>query len=235
MFEVATIKQVESAAKSGRFIKMQGVNRFIEKDYTLKLLIAAAYDLSPRTIIGGPGWINSEHFDIQAVTPGDVRPTHDEQMSMLRSLLDERFKLRSHREPKEFSIYVLELAKGGPKLKSTAHAEEPPVMGPAVVYPQRIVLPARNAKVAELASILQRAILDRPVMDQTGLSGRYDFDLEWAPDETQFGGEVPTASATAPSPPLFQAVEQELGLRLRATKGPVAALVVDKAEQPTAN
>src|SRR6201999_2548396 len=132
--EVATIKPADSSA-NGRYIKMEGNNRFVEKYYTLQLLIAAAYDLNPRTISGGPAWINSEHYDIQAVTPGDQRPDHDEQMSMLRSLLTERFKLAFHREPKEFSIYALEVAKGGPKLKATAaSADDPVVVGPAVVY-----------------------------------------------------------------------------------------------------
>jgi uncharacterized protein (TIGR03435 family) len=235
-FEVATVKPVDSEPKSGRFITMQGTNRFVEKDYTLKLLIAAAYDLNPRTISGGPAWMGTDHYDILAVTPGDVRPNHDEQMSMLRNLLNDRFKLTFHREPKEFSIYVLEVAKNGPKLKaSAAGPDEPVVVGPGVVYPQRIVLPGRNATMGNFVSLLQRAILDRPVVDQTGLSGRYDFDLEWAPDETQFGGDVPPASAAATSPPLFEAIQQELGLKLEATKGPVDALVVDTAERPAAN
>jgi uncharacterized protein (TIGR03435 family) len=235
-FEVATVKAADSDAKSGRYITMQGANRFVEKDYTLKLLIAAAYDLNPRTISGGPAWITTDHYDIQAVTPGDVRPDHDEQMSMLRSLLADRFKLTFHREPKVFSIYQLELAKNGPKLKeSTARPDDPVVVGPGVVYPQRIVLPGRNATMGNFVSLLQRAILDRPVVDKTGLSGRYDFDLDWAPDETQFGGDVPPATATATSPPLFEAIQQELGLKLEATKGPVDALVVDTAERPAAN
>jgi uncharacterized protein (TIGR03435 family) len=235
-FDVATVKPVDSDAKSGRYITMQGTNRFVEKDYTLKLLIAAAYDLNPRTISGGPAWIGTDHYDILAVTPGDVRPDHDEQMTMLRSLLTDRFKLTFHREPKVFSIYQLELAKNGPKLKeSTAHPDDPVVVGPGVVYPQRIVLPGRNATMGNFVSLLQRAILDRPVVDKTGLSGRYDFDLEWAPDETQFGGDVPPATAAATSPPLFEAIQQELGLKLEATKGPVDALVVDTAERPAAN
>jgi uncharacterized protein (TIGR03435 family) len=72
-------------------------------------------------------------------------------------------------------------------------------------------------------------------VDKTGLSARYDFDLEWAPDETQFGGDVPAASADAPSAPLFSAVQQQLGLRLVPTRGLVDALIVDKAERPSAN
>jgi uncharacterized protein (TIGR03435 family) len=235
-FEVATVKPADSGPKSGRYIVMQGTNRFVEKDYTLKLLIAAAYDLNPRTISGGPAWLSDDHYDILAVTPGEVRPNHDEQMSMLRSLLADRFKLTFHREQKVFSIYELQVAKGGPKLKETAsHPDDPAVVGPGVVYPQRIVLPGRNATMGNFVSLLQRAILDRPVVDKTGLSGKYDFDLEWAPDETQFGGDVPPVSAAAPSPPLFEAIQQQLGLRLEATKGPVDALVVDTAERPTAN
>jgi uncharacterized protein (TIGR03435 family) len=234
-FEVATIKPVDPDAKAGRYIIMQGAHRFVEKAYTLKLLIAAAYDLNPRTISGGPGWIESDHYDIVAVTPGEVRPTHEEQMSMLRNLLTDRFKLTFHREQKVFSIYELEVAKNGPKLKaSTASPDDPPALI-STVYPQRIVLPARNATMGDLVSLMQRAMLDRPVVDKTGLTGRYDFDLEWAPDETQFGGEVPVASADAPGLPLFSAIQQQLGLRLEATRGPVAALVVDKAERPSAN
>lgn len=234
-FDVATIKPVDHDPKSGRYITMQGVNRFVEKDYTLKLLIAAAYNLNYKAIAGGPGWIESDHYDILALTPGEVRPTHDEQMSMLRSLLADRFKLTFHREQKDFSIYELEIAKGGSKLKpSTAPPDDPPQLI-STVYPQRMLLPARNVTMSDLVSLMQRAMLDRPVVDKTGLTGRYDFDLEWAPDETQFGGEVPTASAEAPSPPLFSAIQQQLGLKLEATRGPIAAIVVDSAERPSAN
>ena len=234
-FEVATVKPVGSDAKSGRYIKMVDDHRFVAKDYTLKLLIAAAYELNPKTISGGAGWAGDDHYDIEAVTGGDVRPTHDEQMKMLRALLSERFHLTFHREPKEFSIYALEVAKSGAKLTATATPNAPPVMGPGVVHPQQVVLPARNATVGDLASLLQRAVLDRPVVDRTELGARYDFDLEWAPDESQFGGDVTATTATSPSPPLFQAIQEQLGLVLRATKAPVSALVMDGAEKPSAN
>ena len=233
-FDVATIKQTPEGEK-GRFFKMQGTHRWIATNFTLKLLIGLAYDLNPKTIEGGPAWVDSTHFNIEAVTPGDVAPNRAEQMAMLRTLLADRFQLTFHRKPKEFSIYVLEVAKNGPRLKqSTAPADDPSsVIG--VVYPQRIKLPARNATMGDFTAMLQRAVLDRPVVDKTGLTRRYDFDLEWAPDESQFGGDIPAAAADAPSPPLFVAIQEQLGLRLEAIRGPVDELIVDRAAEPSAN
>jgi uncharacterized protein (TIGR03435 family) len=234
-FDVATIKPVESNAKSARFITMQSTHRFVERDYTLKLLIAAANSLSPRTISGGPEWVESEHYDIVAITPGEIRPTREEQMSMLRGLLADRFKLTFHREQKTFSIYALEVTKNGPKFKQSTSSPDDPAALISTVYPQRILLPARNTTMSEFASLMQRAVLDRPVVDKTGLTGKYDFDLEWAPDETQFGGDVTPASADTPAAPLFSAIQQQLGLRLEATRGSVEALIIDKVEKPLAN
>lgn len=234
-FEVATVKPVESTPKSARYIVMDGLHRFVEKDYTLKLLIAAAYNLNPKAVSGGPSWIESDHYDILALTPGETQPSHDQQMAMLRTLLADRFKLAFHHEPKVFSLYALEIAKGGSKLKpSTAPATEQPALI-STVYPQRILMPARNASMADFVSVLQRAILDRPVVDKTGLTGRYDFNLEWAPDESQFGGDLSPAPSDPSVPPFFTALQQQLGLRLEATRGPIETIVVNHAERPSAN
>jgi uncharacterized protein (TIGR03435 family) len=234
-FEVATIKPVPPAQKTGRYITMQSTNRFLAKYYTLKLLIAAAYDVSPKVISGGPSWADDDHFDIVALTPGDTRPSRPEQMAMLRSLLADRFSLGFHREEKEFSIYVLEVNKGGPKLKESAEPPGEEAQLVSTVYPDHLHLPAKNATMGEFVSLLQRALLDRPVVDRTGLTGRYDFDLDWAPDETQFGGDIPAAPSDTPSPPFFTAIEQQLGLRIEATRGMVQALVIDRADPPSAN
>src|ERR1035441_6010669 len=99
-FEVATVKPVDADAKAGRMFKMEGTHRWTATNFTLQALLALAYDLNPRTISGGPGWIDSQHFDIEAVTPGDVAPTRMEQMQMLRALLVERFALKFHKEEK---------------------------------------------------------------------------------------------------------------------------------------
>ena len=129
----------------------------------------------------------------------------------------------------------MEVAKGGPKLHAAADANAPATVGPGIAYPERVELPGRNATVGELASLLQRAILDRPVVDRTGLTGRYDFMLIWAPNDSEFGGAGPKAPENAPSPPLFEALQQQLGLRLEAMRGAVDALVVDGVEKPTGN
>jgi uncharacterized protein (TIGR03435 family) len=234
-FEVAAIKPTQVHAKQSRFMTMQSADRFVVEDYSLRSLIAAAYDLNPKAVLGGPAWVDNDHFDILALTPGRNRPTHDEQMTMLRALLADRFHLNFHRRQKMMSVYELEKDKGGAKLKATSASATDPSNLISVVYPGRIVLPARNATMSEFASILQRAILDRPVLDRTGLNGRYDFNLQWAPDETQFGGEIPAAPANAQDPPFFTAIREQLGLRIEHTRGPVEALVIDRAEPPSPN
>jgi uncharacterized protein (TIGR03435 family) len=233
-FDVATVKPIEADAKAGRFFKMEGQNRWIATNFTLKNLIALAYDLNPRTISGGPSWVDSQQFNIEAITPGDVRPIRLEQMQMLRALLVERFKLTFHRQLKEFSIYELSIAKGGPKLKPAANPDDPPQLI-GVVYPGKIEVPATSVTMDDFVAMLQRATLDRPTLNKTGLAGKYDFTLTWAQDETQYGGEVPKAPEDAQSPPLFTAIQEQLGLKLEPTHGMVSALVIDNADHPLSN
>jgi uncharacterized protein (TIGR03435 family) len=104
-----------------------------------------------------------------------------------------------------------------------------------VVSPLLVRLPGRNATMADLASVLQRAALDQPVLDQTGLSARYDFDLEFTPDETVFGGSLGRGADDAAKPGLLAAISQQLGLRLAATRGSVEALVIDRVARPSEN
>jgi len=234
-FEVAVIKPAPSDSP-GRYIRMQSTNRFFAKGMTLKQLVAAAYSLNPKEIFGGPEWTDTDHYDTVAKTPGQVEPNPDEQMAMLRKLLADRFQLAFHREQKEMPIYALTVAKSGPKLqKSTAPVDEQPYLI-TVVLPDHLRLPARNATIGQFAATMRHAWLDRPVVDRTGISGRYDFVLEWTPDETQFGGELHLpANPDNPEPDLFAAVQQQLGLRLEATRGPTEILVIDRVKQPSEN
>jgi uncharacterized protein (TIGR03435 family) len=217
---------------------MQTAQQFVARNHGLNTLIAAAYNLSPQAISGAPKWVISDHYDILAKTPGEVRPNLDEQMSMLRNLLADRFKLTHHLQQKELAIYALSVAKNGPKLKESALAPDASPEGPPplffVLSPDFARLPARYATMSEFASVLQRSPLDRPVLDQTGLSGRYDFDLEFAPDETLWGGILPRP-ANSDKPSLFEAMREQLGLRLEATRGPAQTLVIDHVERPCEN
>lgn len=235
-FEVATIKRADPDL--ARFIKMQSANRFVAHNHALRTLIAAAYDLPPDAISGGPSWVDSDRWEVLAKTPGDVRPQLDEQMAMLRSLLSDRFKLAFHRESKELSIFALTLAPGGAKLKDSTISPDATPAGPPlvafVVSPAVVRLPARYTTMGEFASLLQRSPLDRPVVDRTGLHGRYDFDLEFAPDESLWGGMLPRPE-NSDKPSLLRAMQEQLGLKLESTRGPIDVLVIDRVERPTSD
>jgi len=234
-FEVATIKPTPPDFRA-RYYTMQGAHQFVAKGYMVRFLVSAAYNLPPRAISGGPDWIDVERYDILASTPGDTRPNLEQQMAMVRTLLAERFSLKFHTEPKEFPVYVLTVAKGGSKLKETATPDAQP-MFTSTVYPgDRIVLPARNLTMSQFASTLQRAILDRPVLDKTGLPGPYDFDLEWTYDDTQFGGNLPPlADQTSGKPNFLAALQEELGLKLESSRAAVDAIVIDAVQKPSEN
>src|SRR5579871_223232 len=236
-FEVATIKLADPAYQ-GRWIRMLSANELAARNHSVKTLIAAAYNVSPKAISGGASWVNDDRYDIVARTPGSVRPNLNEQMAMLRKLLNDRFSLTFHREQKEMRAYVLTVAKGGPKLKETTVSPDATPEGPPplifVVAPDEIRLPARSATMAELAGVMQRAMLDDPVVDHTGLAARYDFDLAFSPDEAVMAGALPRPD-NAPKPGLFTAIQQQLGLKIESTRAMVDTLVIDRAERPTAN
>lgn len=241
-FEVATIKPAgPQQPTAGRYVRMQSAHNFQAHNYTVNGLIAAAWSLNPRAISGGPGWVQSDAWEILAKTPGEARPTFDEQMTMVRRLLADRFNLSFHREKKEFAIYSISVLKSSPNLKvSPAPPDEAPNMT-STVYPASsggidyVHLPAHNVTMTQFAALLSRAILDRPVVDNTGLTDRYDFDLVWTPDETQFGGNLPPGPPDSARPGLFLAMQQQLGLKIEATRGPVEALVIDRVEKPSDN
>lgn len=237
-FEVATIKPTPSDWTGGRYIRMQTANQLQALNYTLKVLIAAAWNVSPQAVSGGPAWLDTDHYDIIAKVSGARRPTRDEQMAMLRTLIADRFHLTFHREPKQMPVLILTVARSGSKLQSSAVVPDATPEGPPppvfALAPDVVRMSARYVAIADFVGAMQRAAVDRPVLDQTGLSGRYDFDLAFVPDESLFGGafklpENPT------QPGFFAAIEQQLGLKLEASRGPVETIVVDRLERPTEN
>jgi uncharacterized protein (TIGR03435 family) len=232
-FEVATIKQVEAGPKDGRLLRMSNDHTFLAKNLTLKQLIAAAYDVNPSSISGATGWMDSQKFMIEARTPGETFPPRPKQMAMLRNLLQERFHLVFHRESKVMACYELTVAKDGPKVQPAKSDEYMPQVT-SMVYPDHLLMPAKNASMDDFVKVLQRSILDHPVVDKTGMAGRYDFTLEWAPDESQFDGSIHMPEDTK-SPPLLVAIREQLGLDLRAARGPVETLIVDSAAKPDDN
>jgi uncharacterized protein (TIGR03435 family) len=133
-------------------------------------------------------------------------------------------------------VYAITVDKSGQKLTKS---EGDPNGLPALIFRALGVLPARNASIADLAGVLQSVVLDRPVVDQTDLPGRFDFTLTWTPDESQFSGmgvKVPAPTGDAAAPPgLFTAITEQLGLKLESTRAPVDVLVVDHVEKPSDN
>ena len=238
-FEVATVKRTPNDWRGGRWMRMQTARQYVAHGYQMRVFVGAAYNLPPSAISGGPAWLDSDLYDVLAETPGGVRPGLDEQMKMVRALIVDRFRLKFHREDKEMPVYAFSVAKGGSKLRESAPVtapEGPPLLA-FVIAPDAVRLPGRSATIAEMCTIFQRTALNRPVVDRTGLAGRYDFDLEFTPDESQFGGVIKTESPDeAKRPPdLLSALQQQLGLRLDATRGTISTMVIDSIERPSEN
>jgi uncharacterized protein (TIGR03435 family) len=202
---------------------------------------------------GGPTWINTERFDIIAKPPesepgpADLRLSDEERKvfqrqmrSRIRRLLAERFQLTVHKESKEMPAYTLVVARNGHKMK----ASEDQAAGQQHMRMGRGQLNAVGFPIEEFAKSLSN-MTGRPIVDRTGLKGRFDFTLEWTPDPgAPMGpggaiGPPPGAPQPPPADPsgpsLFTAIQEQLGLRLESTKSTVEVLVIDKIEKPSAN
>jgi len=229
-FGLATIKP-SKPDESGKLVNMRG-SHLTTQNTTLMDLITFAYDVQQRQVLGGPKWISSDKFDVagESDTPGS--PNTDQLRTMLRKLLADRFQLKCHPETKEMSAYLLMVGKSGPKME-----KGDPNGRPAFFSRQFGVVIVTNATMADLARALQGGTLDRPVLDETSLQGRWNFTLKWTPDESQFGGRFvppPSDAADAP-PPIFTAIQEQIGLRLETGKPQVPVIVLDHVEQPSAN
>ncbi len=221
-FEVASIKPSPALPSSGDYSSgvssrnglMRGVNA------TLKRYIMGAYAIGPNQVVGGPDWLDTDRFDITAKAEdpaGDAQPAGDhELMAMLQTLLAERFKLATHRESRPIEAYVLEVAKNGPKLEKSEGGTSSTDNG-------RGNLAVKNTTLDRFAQVLSRQ-MDLPVVNHTGLEGAYNMQLKWSLD-----------SAKADGPSVFTAIQEQLGLRLRAQKTPIEVIVIDHAEKPTEN
>jgi uncharacterized protein (TIGR03435 family) len=247
-FEVASIKPSPADAR-GMFIRPRPGGGVVITNMTLKEMIVLAWRVQPFQISGGPSWLDSLHFDVTAKP--ETRPAPLELPLMLQALLEERFQLALHRETKELPVYALVLArkdgKLGPGMKEAKEGACPPP-DPNRPLPrpgERQELPCGGMRmspqsysgvsvpVANLAQPLSR-LLGRTVIDKTGLTAKFDIDVEWTPDETL---ALPTgaAASSGAGPSIFTAFQEQLGLKLENQKGPVEILIIDRAEKPTEN
>jgi uncharacterized protein (TIGR03435 family) len=271
-FEVASIKPNHST-ENRRFINSNG-SRFVATNWTAKKLIEYAYNVKDDQLAGGPNWLDSAGFDINAKIEDSFAQAllklsperHTEQVrEMLQSLLAERFNLKITHRTKEVPIYGLVVAKNGPKLTPTKASPPLPGQPPGQQPPPppgrdgSLSVPsgcfgcmmmgggqiaAVGAPISNLADALsmQQEIGGRIVLDKTGLTGNYDFALQWTPTFSGSGGpgENPAIGQTAPlpdssRPSLFTALEEQLGLKLESTKGSVDVIVIDHIEEPSPN
>jgi bla regulator protein blaR1 len=219
-FEVASIKPC-SADQRFAYQRLPGGGLYAT-GVNLKLLIIEAYGVKPFQIVGGPKWVDEDCWSLRATAAGVQRQLSiAEQAPMLRALLEERFQLKIRREVREGPVFALVLAKRGPKLT--------PHVGPSTEVEMRTVQGSwtlKNVAMDRFAERLARQ-LGRTVVDRTGLPGSYDLRLEWARDE---GG-----MADADRVSIFTAIQEQLGLKLESSRGPVETLIIEGVEKPGAN
>lgn len=253
-FEVASVK-ANISGDGKDLIQAQPGGRFTATNVTLRQLIRAAYQLQESQIAGGPSWLGRDRFDIVAkadsAEPGDPfqavkggSPSRGQLM--LRALLAERFTLEIHTEARELALYALVQARSdgtvGPQLKRSApdcDASDAHDRPECAMRTLPGIIAAGGATLTELANSLS-TMVNRPVLDRTGLGDRFAFTLRWTPDQLSPGLERKARAMGLPpidpdGPALFTAVREQLGLKLDSQKGPVEILVVDRVERPKEN
>jgi uncharacterized protein (TIGR03435 family) len=249
VFEAASVKVNKSGEAGGRFGGRVG--QMVVTNYTLRDIIRNAYGVQRYQIVGGPDWLAQDRFDITAKVP-DGAP-QAQALLMMQTLLADRFKLRIRRDTRDLPIYALVVARSdgrlGPKMRpasvdcaalaaARSRGENPtlppptgdrPVCG-AQANPGRLMVGGYS--LTDFARNLG-GFAGRPVVDRTGLKGGYDFELLWTPDEAPPVGVTLPAWYDPNGPSLVTAVQEQLGLKMEATTGPVDVLVIDSAERPT--
>jgi uncharacterized protein (TIGR03435 family) len=234
-FEVATIKPSKPDDQRKAFI-VQG-NRFQIINQPLTQIISFAFDVQAKQVIGLPAWAEEDKYDIDGKPDGEGAPSGKQWKVMIQKLLADRFKLTFHHDKREMPVYVLSVAKTGQKM--TKSGGDPNGL-PALFFQGALGrLNVRNALMTDFTELMQSAVLDRPVLDQTGITGRWDFTLNWTPDDSQFSGmgariPPPTDSANAP-PNLYTAIQEQVGLKLDATRASADVMVIDRVEKPSDN
>jgi uncharacterized protein (TIGR03435 family) len=201
-------------------------------------LIMFAYSVQKKQITGAPDWIEQDRYDINATPDQEGTPGADQVRLMIRKLLADRFQLKFHHDKRELSAFVLTVGKDGSKLKPAQPNGNLHGIG---VQPAKsgAMMFANNSPIPAFTSFLQSLVLDRPVVDQTELTGKYDLTVTFTPDDSLFNGQPlgfpEPAEGVEAAPRFFDAIQQQLGLKLTAEKAQVDVLAIDHVEKPSPN
>ena len=241
-FEVASIKLHDPIdPNSGNFF--QGVDRWVARNYTLRQLVRTAYQVQDHRIVGGPQWADTERYDIEAkasvddVQAGTTQGGTPSRLLMVRTLLDERFNLRLRQEQRELPVYALTVARSdgqpGPELRrvetrNCAAGDAADWCGIRGQGPGKVM--GRQVTIETIVLGLAGTV-DRVVVNRTGLAGVFDFTLQYTAARAELTNAEPAGDISGPS--IFTALEEQLGLRLRAERAPVDVFVIEGAEKPT--
>ena len=226
-FEAAAIKPSPDPPGNSGIFESEG--RINAKNVTLRRCVRGAYEVPEQQVLGGPKWVDEDRYYIEAKAAGPAGD-HD-LMLMLQTLLADRFKLTLHREQRAIPGFRLVVGKGG--LKALASAPDRGSVG----HSRRGHIDAQAYTMPQLALHLSE-LLNRPVLDATEVTGKFDFKLEWTPDDVQakpLSGDQHSASAQDSGPSIFAALQEQLGLKLQSGKVPAEVLVIDSAEKPSEN
>jgi uncharacterized protein (TIGR03435 family) len=235
-FDVASLKPTQSPGPNSTVRPSPSGDRYIGTNASLRLMIQVAYRLKLEQIVGGPDWVASDTWDLNAKT--DKQATTDDLRLMLQDLLAERFHLKLRRDTKELPAYILSVDKSGPKLTphQPTHAGDQWIDQPQQPF-LHVKLSARFSTMDYFAFRLSQ-LMDRPVVDHTDLKGGFDFELTYTRDLP------PNMSPTAllngepidtSGPNVYAALRQQLGLKLEAQKTAVEVRVIEHVEKPTEN
>jgi len=244
-FEVASIKPSAASAMGEHRVAVgiQAGGRLTAQGVSVRMLMAIAFGVKDHEIIGGPGWVDTERYDISAKpdaasVSGQIN--QDQMRLMIQALLADRFKLATHTESKEATVYAIVPGKNGAKVPESESTADSPNRQMRMGNGQ---LNATGLPMQFLADSLSR-ILGRTVVDKSGLTGLRDFKLQWVPDESTSirmpglpppGGPEAAPPSDSKGPTLFAALEEQLGLKLNTEKGQVTNIVIDHIEKPSEN
>jgi uncharacterized protein (TIGR03435 family) len=225
-FEVATVKLSNPDDRSSA-IHTEGTHLSI-KNHTVNTMLLFAYGIHAKQIVDAPAWLSTDRYDLDGVLDTDGQPSLKQMQRIVQKLLADRFALKVHHETRELAVYALMPAKDGAKLSRSKG--DPNVLGDENddMRDGERTMTVSNMTMADFTLIME-FYTDRPVVDQTGLQGKWDFKWSWTADESR------PSSDTNALPGMFTAIQEQLGLKLEAVRAPADVFVIDHIERPSPN